>query len=439
MPIPAKFSTGHRKKHLRRVTPALFGIVAAVAVVTPPISAGAGPRQICYEGTLELQGDYRRPGETHRLSSEQRYYTDGGDRTRLDWITWTEGDSARAPESFLVAADSVFHRDAPTASWQLLAGERARLGRFQAMAGLRTENLIERHAHPRLGDTQDSVVFAPGTMLEVLHERDTQWRMTQRLIDSNSTTPPESLLASPATFTLPRLDRDSVTAEPVIVSLAPGVWCAEMEDIGSRTLIVEFADHLAIAEFAVGSKNGERIVDAARRRWPAKPIRYALFSHHHPHYLGGVRAFIAEGAMVVTTPGNEAVVRALATRPFTMEPDRLAQSPKPVSVKTFSERIEFADASNQLIAFDYGARSSHTDEMVVFYLPRARLLFESGLGWVRQQDGSLRAGRSAATLIDWFAEQHLDVDRIVQGWPMRDNDREVSRVRLAELVASVKR
>jgi hypothetical protein len=122
-----------------------------------------------------------------------------------------------------------------------------------------------------------------------------------------------------------------------------------------------------------------------------------------------------------------------------MEPDRLAQSPKPVSVKTFSERIEFADASNQLIAFDYGARSSHTDEMVVFYLPRARLLFESGLGWVRQQDGSLRAGRSAATLIDWFAEQHLDVDRIVQGWPMRDNDREVSRVRLAELVASVKR
>ena len=67
-----------------------------------------------------------------------------------------------------------------------------------------------------------------------------------------------------------------MTAAPKIVPIAPGIWAAEMEDIGSRSLIVEFADHLAVLEFAVGSKNGERLADAARARWPGKPIRYDL-------------------------------------------------------------------------------------------------------------------------------------------------------------------
>jgi hypothetical protein len=151
-----------------------------------------------------------------------------------------------------------------------------------------------------------------------------------------------------------------------------------------------------------------------------------------------VRAFVAEGATVVTTPGNEAVVRDLAARPFTLEPDRLARSPRPVAIKTFSERLELADAANRLVPLDFGARSEHTDEMVVFWLPRARILFESSLGRVRRPDGSLRAGRTAATLPDWIEQEQLDVDRIVQGWPMRDNDREVSRARLAELGAAAK-
>ena len=62
------------------------GASSAGAVTKQPHVGGA-PKQLRYEGTLDLQGDYRLPGETHSFRSEQHYATDGGGRARLDWIT----------------------------------------------------------------------------------------------------------------------------------------------------------------------------------------------------------------------------------------------------------------------------------------------------------------------------------------------------------------
>lgn len=434
---------------------------------SPGVDAVAQPVQLKYEGTLWLEAHFRRPHEVRSFRSEATYTADGHGRARVDLTQWAEGDSNRVPETFLVAGDSVFHRDEPAGPWELLAGERRRVERLQTMAGIPSELghlarsqgrsdgvdfmfdgprfvYMERHAHPRLGDVVDTVAYtyegkekAPKEVLVVVHERDAQWRLIQHPVGTASSDFPESLLQSPATFELPTTV-DSLVAEPKIVPIAPGLWVAEMEDIDSRSMIVEFANYLAVIEFAVGSANGERIVDAARRRWPNKPVRYALFSHYHPHYLGGVRAMIAEGATVITTPGNEAYVREITTLPFDSKPDRLALTPRRLKIRTFVDRFELADSTNRLVAINYGERSQHTDEFVVFWFPRAKVLFETELGWVRV-NGKLRASRRAAPLLSWIGEQKLAVDRIVQSWPMKDNDASVTRTELEAMVMAAKR
>jgi hypothetical protein len=292
--------------------------------------------------------------------------------------------------------------------------------------------------HDSIAYTWGDGDVVPRELRMVLHERDDQWRMTEHLVSWSSQAPAESLLQAPAEFDPPSATPDTLVAEPVIVALAPGIWSVDMEDIDSRSLIVEFADHLAVLEFAVGSANGERLADAARKRWPGKPIRYAFFSHYHPHYAGGLRAMIAEGATVVTTPGNDAFVRKIAALPFTISPDRLARSPRPLAILTFPDSTELADSTNQLVALNYGNRSQHTDEFVVFWFPRAKLLFETELGWVRD-DGKLRAIRRAGPLLAWLADQKMDVQRFVQSWPMRGNAAELSRAELDSLVQAGKK
>lgn len=438
-------------------------LVAGLALVATALEAAARVREVRYQGTLELEAHFGKPGDTRIYQSEQYYQSDGRGRVRLDWISWAEGDTVRLPETFLLIGEQLFHRSDPAAPWRLLIGERGREGRLQTLAGLpqelerrtprprralgprierqtgRPRAFVELRAHPRLGDVADSIAWtygkdpAPETLRMSLHERDQQWTLTQSRVAWGEAPGAESLFAAPEHFDPPPVPPDSLRGEPVLTELAPGVWSADMEDLDSRSLIVEFADHLALIEIAVGSSNGERLVDAAIRRWPQKPIRQVFFSHYHPHYSGGLRAAIATGATVITTPGNEAFVRRLAALPFRLEPDRLARSPRPLSLRTFSGRLELADSSNHLVAIDYGARSQHTDEFVIFWLPRAKLLFEAELGWVKSGD-QLRASRRAKPLLDYLATEGIEVERLVQSWPMRGNAPTLSRNQLQALV-----
>jgi hypothetical protein len=92
---------------------------------------------------------------------------------------------------------------------------------------------------------------------------------------------------------------------------------------------------------------------------------------------------------------------------------------------------------NRLVAYNYGARSNHADDFVVFWVPQARMLFETELGWVTV-NGKLRASRRAAPLFKWIDEKHLDVDGIVQSWPMRGEPGTMPRSELQALAGPPK-
>jgi hypothetical protein len=158
-----------------------------------------------------------------------------------------------------------------------------------------------------------------------------------------------------------------------------------------------------------------------------------MFSHHHPHYLGGLRPFVAEGAKILTTRGNEKYVDEIAQRHFTMSPDRLENMPMYFDIEPFDGRRALKDSRNEIDAIDIGPLSSHTDEFLIFYFPRQKLLFQAELGWY-MPEGTLRASRRARGLLQAIDDNHLDVERLVQSWPMVGNRREVSLAELRALV-----
>ena len=430
--------------------------IALLLLAALPVSSRAA-LSARYVGTLDYEAHYSRPGETRRYQSLQRFWTDGARAARLDWYTWAAGDSMGEPESYLVAGDSVFHRDAPGRRWQLLTGERAELGRLQAEAAFpellshdkrvgalsatsRRDHVMlldATRAHPRLGDVHNEVRYTyddkpePATLRQTLYLRDSNWKLEATRAGS-ATSNEDSLLAAPSAFDPPEQE---ISSPPVLTPVADGVWSIDMEDIDSRSLVVEFDRDLAVIEAAVGSANGERIVDTIRSRWPDKPIGTFFFSHHHPHYLGGLRAFVAEGATVVTTPGNESYVRRLARLPFRTAPDRLAKRPRALRLRVFRDRFTLADSSQRLVAVDIGKASDHTAEFAAFWLPRAGLVFETEQGWVTVAD-TLRASRRAATFLRALSERGIQPERLVQSWPMRGNRAEVSRAELDSLIAA---
>jgi hypothetical protein len=342
--------------------------------------------------------------------------------------------------------------------WQLTKDEQLHITR-----------LVRPRAHPRLGDVDDVISYTyeeesaeeaakageaksgeskereeeeeegrrvvPHELSVTIHERDQDWTFEGEEHFAGRVPMSDSLFNAPRDFAPPGPDDYALTGAVTFTDVAPGLVLANMEDIGSRSMIAEFADSLIVMECAVSSANGERLVDAIKTRWPNKPIRWFLFSHHHPHYLGGLRALVAAGAGVATTPGNVDYVKEITRWPFTRSPDRLAKNPVIPRIRASADRLEFVDKTNHLVALNFGSRWDHTKEALVFWFPEQRVLFETEQGWYTK-DGAPAASRRAAGLLALIDDEKWNVDRIAQSWPMQGTDAIVTRARLAELVAA---
>jgi len=459
--------------------------VNAVRTAAPKPASGAC-LDVRYEGVVDLEGHLRRPGQTLRYRSTRRFVSNGRGAIRMDWTTWMEGDSLQQPESFLLTNGTVYHRTDPTKPWEIFTRDRADRAILQLRSGLPWEFLgsnlprgtssvelpqsdgVDQHRisippvgvrhpsmtiggkqlvsyeelwpHPRLGDVQDYVRYTYGTspfpdsIKLGLNEWGSRWTLTEGRVAAVTNAGDESLLVRPAAAEVATADHDSMVGEPEIVSIAPGVWSADMTDLDSRSLVVEFKEYLVVIECADESKNGERLVDALKKKFPDKPIRYALFSHYHPHYTGGLRALSTAGATIVTTTGNEKFVEDMGTLSFGLQPDRMQKSGSTkMNLQTFIDRIEIADSTQRIVLLDIGDRSDHTDEFVVFWLPNSRIVFEAEQGWLTV-NGALKATRRAEKFMRTMDEMKVQYDRIVQSWPMRGTARDLTKDQLAELV-----
>src|SRR5262249_27753381 len=93
--------------------------------------------------------------------------------------------------------------------------------------------------------------------------------------------------------------------------------------------------------------------------------------------------------------------------------DRLARRGGSLRIETFSDGRRFADAANELDAFVVAGGGPQGGDAVVFWLPRARLLFVGESGVARAADGSSCAGPEALALREPVRARKLEVERLL--------------------------
>lgn len=227
-----------------------------------------------------------------------------------------------------------------------------------------------------------------------------------------------TLLTAPADYHL--LASAEIKPEVRVETYRPHLHFVELKHTNDRALVVEFDQFLLVAEAPLSSQNGELLIEAAQKLAPGKPIRYFVAGHHHPHYLGGVRPFVQRGATVLVGAGDEAYVRYLATAPHTLRPDSLQRHPRPVQVEEIplhgSKTI--TDGRFEMQIYCIGAQSVHTNDYLLYYFPSEKLLFEDDLAGIPQQGPVRKASARQAGLYQAIQDLHLDVETVVQSWPV---------------------
>ncbi len=74
---------------------------------------------------------------------------------------------------------------------------------------------------------------------------------------------------------------------------------------GYASVAADFKDGIVIVEGPQNDQRAEQIIATAKKLIPNKPIKYVINTHNHFDHCGGLRAFVAEGATIVTHEINK--------------------------------------------------------------------------------------------------------------------------------------
>jgi hypothetical protein len=118
--------------------------------------------------------------------------------------------------------------------------------------------------------------------------------------------------------------------------VADGVWY--LTGGSHHSVLVEMKDHLVVIEGPQDDARAIAVIAEVKKTVPNKPIQYVVNSHHHFDHAGGLGAFVAEGATIITHDVNKGFLEQSFAAPRTIQPDKLAQSGKKATIEGMKDK-----------------------------------------------------------------------------------------------------
>jgi len=153
-----------------------------------------------------------------------------------------------------------------------------------------------------------------------------------------------------------------------LVDVAPNV--SQTQGGTHNTLFIATSSYLIAVEAPNDDGQAIQSIDMAKKKYPGKPIRYLILTHHHVDHVGGMRTYAAEGATIVMAKEDGDYFRKALARPETLNPDapKNAFTPKVVEV---DGKWSVKDGGREVDA--YMIENPHAADMMIVHVPDAKL------------------------------------------------------------------
>ncbi len=143
-----------------------------------------------------------------------------------------------------------------------------------------------------------------------------------------------------------------------------------------HSVAIDQRDHIVVVEGPLDEARSQAVIAKVKETIPNKPIRYLINTHAHFDHTGGLRAYVDEGATIVTHQMNRQFYEQAWAAPRTLNPDRLAQSKKSAMFDTFTDKHVLTDGKRSIEIYPF-AGSGHNDAFALVYLPAEKILVEA--------------------------------------------------------------
>jgi glyoxylase-like metal-dependent hydrolase (beta-lactamase superfamily II) len=176
------------------------------------------------------------------------------------------------------------------------------------------------------------------------------------------------------------LDADTLfyppNAPPKVVDLGPNA--AQLVTGTANSLAVNMKDGLAVFDAPMGEAQSKYTIDAFKQKFPGKPIKYLILTHHHMDHTGGMRTYAAEGATIVVPAPDKAYFEKDLKTTHTVVPDAYQKNPKKVQVVEVKDQMSLKDADGNEIKLTR-IDNPHVDGMLLGHVVKDNVVWVTDL------------------------------------------------------------
>lgn len=192
-----------------------------------------------------------------------------------------------------------------------------------------------------------------------------------------------------------------------VSKVAPAVYFVENASPDYNSMFVVFTDYVLVVEAPSSDSDSTKVMAAVHEIAPGKPIRYIVPTHFHEDHIGGLRAYLREGATVVTTPGNLRFMEMFMKRLKATQPQITLPT-----VEVIADSRRFSDGVVTLDLFN--VPSPHVDEMVVPFIPSEGIVYVAD-GFTRDFGPWRPPTIDERTLVRQFKQFGLNIRTVLPG------------------------
>lgn len=202
------------------------------------------------------------------------------------------------------------------------------------------------------------------------------------------------------------------TVEPI----ADGLFAVRLFSalgLSYTSLVVVNEDHVVVVEAPLSDLLSQPyLASLLPNLAPGLPVRYLIATHHHSDHMAGARAFAAAGATILTTPLGVEYLEKIRDVRSTLSAN-LLPSGAPLQTRTVSEPIKL-DGRHKIEIHSIGA-TSHSDQMLLVYLPESQTLFVADLLSVPNSGVYPPAAKVTEEVLQYLKNTNWDIQTVVPG------------------------
>jgi glyoxylase-like metal-dependent hydrolase (beta-lactamase superfamily II) len=144
-----------------------------------------------------------------------------------------------------------------------------------------------------------------------------------------------------------------------------------------NSLIIAMKDGIVVFDAPIGEGQSRWVIDAAKAKYPGKPIKQLVLTHHHMDHSSGTRTYVAEGAEIVMPGQARPFFEKMFQAEHKLSPDALALQPKPAKIVDVKDTMSLKDDTVEIKL--YNIPNPHSDGMIIGHVVGPNLVWVTDL------------------------------------------------------------